>query len=127
MPDVQSSNVKLELATSCSERLAAAEKALSTVTTSPRFHRNPSPVPNWILRKAGLTIRRYLNSPATSCVDRASEDAIGALEHAVMLQPICQFAEPMRREWSASISDVADNWFICAVAKQDWPGAEQAL
>jgi serine/threonine protein kinase/Tfp pilus assembly protein PilF len=42
-------------------------------------------------------------------------------------EPMCRFVERVRSERPESIPDVADNWFECALAKRDWPAAEQAL
>ncbi len=42
-------------------------------------------------------------------------------------KPICQLVERLRAEQPASIADVADAWFYCALWARDWPGAEQAL
>jgi TolB-like protein len=42
-------------------------------------------------------------------------------------EPTCRFAERVRTERPASVPDIADNWFQCALAKHDWPDVEQAL
>ncbi len=42
-------------------------------------------------------------------------------------KPPCQLVERIRAEQPASIADVADAWFYCALQERDWPGAEQAL
>jgi TolB-like protein len=41
--------------------------------------------------------------------------------------PMCQLVEQVRLNTPGSVSDVADNWFHCALAKRDWAAAEQAL
>src|SRR5262249_38717948 len=38
-----------------------------------------------------------------------------------------QFVKRVRSEQPASIPDVVDNWFACAIIKRDWTAAEQAL
>jgi TolB-like protein/class 3 adenylate cyclase len=42
-------------------------------------------------------------------------------------QPLHQLAERVRTQQPAELAEVADNWFICALAERDWPAAEQAL
>jgi adenylate cyclase len=42
-------------------------------------------------------------------------------------QPLHQAVERVRAEQPASIDRAADNWFVCALAEQDWASAEQAL
>ncbi|MFL6416504.1 MAG: hypothetical protein ACJ74Y_12650 [Bryobacteraceae bacterium] len=41
--------------------------------------------------------------------------------------PMCRLVEEVRSKTPAAVSDVADNWFQCALSKHDWAGAEQAL
>jgi TolB-like protein/Flp pilus assembly protein TadD len=41
--------------------------------------------------------------------------------------PMCQLVEQVRSNTPGSLSDVADNWFLCALSKRDWAAAEQAL
>ncbi len=41
--------------------------------------------------------------------------------------PQCRLVEEVRSKTPAAVSDVADNWFECALAKHDWAAAEQAL
>ena len=41
--------------------------------------------------------------------------------------PLCQLVEQVRQNTPGSLSDVADNWFLCALSKRDWAAAEQAL
>ena len=40
---------------------------------------------------------------------------------------MCQVVEQVRLNTPGSVSDVADNWFLCSLSKRDWAGAEQAL
>jgi adenylate cyclase len=40
--------------------------------------------------------------------------------------PMCQLVEQVRLNTPGSVSDVADNWFQCALAMRDWAAAEQA-
>jgi TolB-like protein len=40
---------------------------------------------------------------------------------------MCQVVEQMRLNTPESVSDVADNWFLCALSNRDWAAAEQAL
>ena len=42
-------------------------------------------------------------------------------------QPLHQLAARVRMQQPAELAEVADNWFICALAERDWPSAEQAL
>jgi TolB-like protein/class 3 adenylate cyclase len=41
--------------------------------------------------------------------------------------PMCQEVEQVRLNTPGSLSDVADNWFECALSNRDWAAAEQAL
>jgi tetratricopeptide (TPR) repeat protein len=41
--------------------------------------------------------------------------------------PMCQLVEQVRLNMPGSVSDVADNWFWCALSNRDWAAAEQAL
>src|SRR5262249_3580027 len=38
-----------------------------------------------------------------------------------------RFIDRLRAERPESVGDVADNWFLCALAERDWATAEQAL
>jgi TolB-like protein/class 3 adenylate cyclase/Flp pilus assembly protein TadD len=40
---------------------------------------------------------------------------------------MCQVVEQVRLNTPESVSDVADNWFLCALSNRDWAAAEQAL
>ena len=40
---------------------------------------------------------------------------------------MCQLVKQVRLNTLGSVSDVADNWFQCALSKRDWAAAEQAL
>jgi TolB-like protein/Tfp pilus assembly protein PilF len=81
-------------------------------------------------------LRRYAEAAAT--LDRAlqikpDDVALGAIRAEVDLnwranpEPMCRFVERVRSERPASLPDVVDNWFECALAKRDWAAAEQAL
>jgi len=81
-------------------------------------------------------LRRGAEAAAT--LDRAlqikpDDVSLGVLRAEVDLdwradpEPMCQFVERVQRKQPESLSDVADNWFRCAIAKSDWIGAEQAL
>src|SRR5262245_26031972 len=83
-----------------------------------------------------LALRRYAEAAAT--YDRAlqvtpDDFQLGVFRAEVDWQwradpePICRSVERVRRERPASLPDVVDNWFRCALAKRDWAGAEQAL
>jgi tetratricopeptide (TPR) repeat protein len=83
---------------------------------------------------AGL--RRYAEAAAT--FDRAlqikPDDVVLGVNRAEIdlhwrgdPEPMCRFVERVRSERPESIPDVVDNWVDCALAKRDWPGAEQAL
>jgi TolB-like protein/Tfp pilus assembly protein PilF len=54
---------------------------------------------------------------------RASVNFFGRAD----VEPMCRFVEQVRAKTPASLPDVADNWFYCALAKRDWTAAEQAL
>src|SRR5262249_21460207 len=41
--------------------------------------------------------------------------------------PIHQFIDRLHSERPEAVADVADNWFMCALAERDRPAAEQAL
>jgi len=41
--------------------------------------------------------------------------------------PIHRFIDRLHSERPEAVADVADNWFMCALAERDWPAAEQAL
>jgi hypothetical protein len=41
--------------------------------------------------------------------------------------PLHQFIDRLRAERPAAVAEVADDWFVCALAERDWPAAEQAL
>ena len=41
--------------------------------------------------------------------------------------PIHRFIDRLRSERPEAVADVADNWFMSALAERDWPAAEQAL
>jgi TolB-like protein/Tfp pilus assembly protein PilF len=80
----------------------------------------------------------YRYAEEARALDRALQIApdnivLGAIRAEVDLtwhadpDPMCRFVERVRLEQPASITDVADNWFRCALAKRDWAAAEQAL
>jgi TolB-like protein/Tfp pilus assembly protein PilF len=83
-----------------------------------------------------INLRRY--AEAAAVFDRALQIApdnvaLGVIRAEVDLswhadpEPMCQFVERVRLERPASITDIADNWFRCGLAKRDWATAEQAL
>jgi TolB-like protein/class 3 adenylate cyclase/Flp pilus assembly protein TadD len=83
-----------------------------------------------------LGLRRY--AEAATALDRAlqikpDDVGLGVIRAELDLQwradpePMCRFVEHVRREQPASIPDVADNWFRCAITKRDSTEAEQAL
>src|SRR4030095_8137269 len=41
--------------------------------------------------------------------------------------PIHRFIARLHSERPEAVADVADNWFMCALAERDWAVAEQAL
>jgi serine/threonine protein kinase len=41
--------------------------------------------------------------------------------------PIHRFIDRLHSERPLAVADVADNWFMCALAERDWAAAEQAL
>ncbi len=41
--------------------------------------------------------------------------------------PIHRFIDRLHSERPEAVADVADNWFMCALAERDWPAAELAL
>jgi tetratricopeptide (TPR) repeat protein len=43
------------------------------------------------------------------------------------LDPMFRIVEEVRSKTPAAVTDLADNWFWCALSKRDWAGAEQAL
>jgi TolB-like protein/Tfp pilus assembly protein PilF len=57
----------------------------------------------------------------------ASQRALVELMWHADTRPLHQLFEQLRLERPQSLSEVADNWFICALAEHDWPAAEQAL
>ena len=83
-----------------------------------------------------ITQRRYAEAAATfarSAQVKPDDIVVGIgraeldlLWHADP-EPMCRFVERVRSERPESVSDVVDNWFRCALAKRDWPAAEQAL
>jgi TolB-like protein len=56
-------------------------------------------------------------------VVRTLDDFYGSAD----VEPMCRFVEHVRANTPASLPEVADNWFSCALSKRDWAGAEQAL
>jgi TolB-like protein len=83
-----------------------------------------------------LNLRRY--AEGAGVLDRALQivpdnvslgviRALLDLEWRADPEPMCRFVERVRLEQTASIADVADNWFECALTKRDWTAAEQAL
>jgi adenylate cyclase len=43
------------------------------------------------------------------------------------IAPMCGIVEEVRANTLASIPSIADNWFMCGLAKRDWAAADQAL
>jgi len=41
--------------------------------------------------------------------------------------PMCQLVGQVRSNTAGSVMHMADFWFLCALSKRDWAGAEQAL
>ena len=83
-----------------------------------------------------LSLRRY--AEAAGATDRAlqiqpDDLALGAVRSEADFlwqadpEPMCRFVNRLRTERPTSISDVADIWFECTLAKRDWAGVEQAL
>jgi len=83
-----------------------------------------------------LALLRY--AEAAGALDRAlqikpDDVGLGVIRAAMDLlwradpEPMCRFVERVRSQQPASIPDVADNWFACALAKRDSLAAEQAL
>jgi tetratricopeptide (TPR) repeat protein len=83
-----------------------------------------------------LGLRQYGESAAA--LDRAlqikpDDVPLGVIRAEVDLlwradpDPMCRFVERVRSEQPASIPDVVDNWFACAIIKRDWTAAEEAL
>jgi TolB-like protein/Tfp pilus assembly protein PilF len=83
-----------------------------------------------------LSLRRYSETKTTLQreLEITPEDVVAASNLAFVdllwhadTRPFHQFINRLRAEHPASIADAADNWFLCAVAERDWPGAERAL
>ena len=83
-----------------------------------------------------LSLRRYPETKTTlqRALEITPEDVVAASNLAFVdllwhadTGPFHQFIHRLRAEHPASIADAADNWFLCAVAERDWPGAERAL
>jgi TolB-like protein len=83
-----------------------------------------------------ISSRRYVQ--AAAAFDRALQIMPGDVPNGVLrttidfdgsanVGPMCQFVEHVRTDRPASLSEVADNWFWCALSKRDWAAAEQAL
>jgi serine/threonine-protein kinase len=81
-------------------------------------------------------LRRYPEAKATlQRVLEITPEDVGAASSIPLVdlawradtKPLHQFIERLRNERPATLADVADNWFDCALAERDWPAAEQAL
>jgi tetratricopeptide (TPR) repeat protein len=83
-----------------------------------------------------LGIRRYVQEAAV--YDRVlqikpDDVANGVLRTTVDFdgsadaEPMCRFVERVRANTPASLPEVVDNWFWCALSKRDWAAGEQAL
>jgi TolB-like protein/Flp pilus assembly protein TadD len=81
-----------------------------------------------------ISSRRY--AQAAAAFDRAVQinpDANAGLRTEVdflgsaNVEPMCRLVDHVRANKPASLPDVADNWFECALSKRDWAAAEQAL
>ena len=81
-------------------------------------------------------LRRY--AEAAACHERVlqiqPDDIVSGVLRAVIdfdgygnADPMCRFVEQVRITRPASVSQVADNWFECSLARKDWAAAEQAL
>jgi len=81
-------------------------------------------------------LRRYPEEKATlqrlleitpDDVAAASQLAFVDLSCCADTAPFHRFIDRLRAERPAAVADVADNWFMCALAERDWAAAEQAL
>ena len=110
------------------EGLRALEQA---VTLDPR---NPYTLTQ--LSFSYMYLRRYPEQKATlqrvleitpDDIAVASSIAYVDLSWRADTAPLHQFIDRLRAERPATVADVADDWFKCALAEHDWPAAEQAL